>query len=704
MSNIWEFLLQTANVSLAAAVLLLVKYILRDKLSPRWQYGVWLVLALTALIPASATRSLLPQLGLWLETLKFNAELPLASAYADAFDPLNISCVVPLPAGLPASWTDWLFVLHTLGVLATLLLAAGQYVRLRVLLRRGDAAGEETDARIAAVAEKYGLKGCRAVRVPGLETAFVCGFFRPVLALPGEGEPDEKIILHELLHLKYRDAAQGVFWLCLRALHWCNPFMQYVINRVGGDMESLCDGRVLERLSGEERREYGGILLTMASRRYAGVPGTSSISNGGRNISRRIEAIARFKLYPRDMALVSVCITLILASALPFGVSAQFNLADLRDGETDSLASDFAVSRLERCTTAAGALDTFAAGLQYGSRSWLAMATSMELQEYWYESALEAGEDNGYSSHFVSVPLQLGIGDKPVVISAREGEDGYLNSTLAFHGYVRDPEGFIQATLKPAVISARENAGGSLSATLAFRGFRWNPEGSETVVEGDNYWMLPVTVEREGGFYVVSETGTGYWLNRHELASLDGLPPAYVQSVETELGTLTAALVSRCHTLPPSETGFRIWNEDISSDGVPLPDAVWNVYGDAGFCLTLDVSGLIEESGNPGPIVVRYCWMDDASGAEEFFAANAGSVGELEDMVNGPETYGDILWRSEEISAVGGVLPGWEYTDWAYDTGPNSAPDYPGAVAVILYAGPDYEPVDRCVLEMEAAE
>jgi beta-lactamase regulating signal transducer with metallopeptidase domain len=86
-----------------------------------------------------------------------------------------------------------------------------------------------------------------------------------------------------------------------------------VFNRIENDMESLCDSRVLERLEGEERRLYGGILLAMASEKYARVPGTTSISNGGRNISRRIEALVRFRKYPKGMGLVSVCIALVLA-------------------------------------------------------------------------------------------------------------------------------------------------------------------------------------------------------------------------------------------------------------------------------------------------------------------------------------------------------------------------------------------------------
>ena len=261
MGNIWEFLYQTLTVSIAAAVLLLIKWLLRDKLSPRWQYGVWAVLALRVLWPASTARGLFPPLALWIETLKSAAELRLNSAYAAPFEVMRLESVLPWADSAPRSVTDWLFALYIAGAAGTLLWYAARYVRLCSLLKRGAAVDAETARRIAETAEKYGLRPCAAVAVPGLSSAFVCGVFRPVLAVPEGETPDGKVILHELLHLKYRDALQNVFWCCLRALHWCNPFMQYVFDRVGNDMESLCDQRVLERLEGEERREYGGILL-----------------------------------------------------------------------------------------------------------------------------------------------------------------------------------------------------------------------------------------------------------------------------------------------------------------------------------------------------------------------------------------------------------------------------------------------------------
>ena len=47
MQDIWGFLIQTLTASGAAVLLLVVKAVFRDKLSPRWQFGVWGVLALT---------------------------------------------------------------------------------------------------------------------------------------------------------------------------------------------------------------------------------------------------------------------------------------------------------------------------------------------------------------------------------------------------------------------------------------------------------------------------------------------------------------------------------------------------------------------------------------------------------------------------------------------------------------------------------
>ena len=368
MTNLWGFLLLTLSVSLVAALLLAVKWLLRDKLSPRWQYGVWGVLALRIVLPVwTAGRYILLPLPLWLETVKDVVERALNSAYAAVYAPIQIRFPIPWLVGRPESVTDWIFVLYLAGVLAALLWYVVSYGRLRLLLWKGCPVSEQMQSRIESVCVQYNLRPCRAVIVPGLPSAFVCGLLRlPVLAIPAGTEPDDKVLLHELLHLRYFDAAQSVVWSIFRAIHWCNPFLQYVFNRIGNDMEQLCDQRVLERLEGEQRREYGGILLSMVNEKYPRAPGTTSLSNGGANIARRIESIARFKKYPRGMALVSVCAGVVLLCAAMFGTHAQ-GMGVGGGGREDNwgFAKAMASSRLARCTTAAGALDTYAKGMMY---------------------------------------------------------------------------------------------------------------------------------------------------------------------------------------------------------------------------------------------------------------------------------------------------------------------------------------------------
>ena len=559
MGNIWEFLLQTLTVSLTAAVLLIVKYLLADKLSPRWQYGIWGLLALRALIPAGMTRQVLLPLPAWVDMCKTAAERGLASAYAGPWDAMDAKSVLPWPSGAPESVTDWLFVAYALGAAAYLLWKLAAYIRLRLALRRGAPASEAVSAQIAGVCEKYGLRASRAVEVEGLPTAFVCGVLRPVLAVP-KGGVDDKVLLHELLHLKYFDAAQGIFWCFIRALHWCNPFMHYVLDRVGNDLESLCDQRVLERLEGEERREYGGILLGMANAKYARAPGTSSISNGGRNISRRIAAIVRFKLYPRGMALASVCIAVVLATPLLLG-TASADTGHMHPGPQRELDRSFAVARTTRCRTPAAALDTYAKGLLYDNGVFLTAASPFEKHEELYEGMRESGAEGWVAYHYEAVPAQYSF----------ETGSGYLINNLV------STENGCEAELVLTVsyVADLENGG-------------WLKDADGDTLTG--LYVIPVRAyEAEG--WVVEETGERQFIAAdaivYDSVSLarwgnDVLPWRDTVSVERETGTVT--LRRNIYAMASDSSVGLAGVPQGYSDSVYRPDAVFRTMAEL-FCV-----------------------------------------------------------------------------------------------------------------------
>ena len=217
MTDLWSFLLQTLTAAGAAAFLLVVKYLFRDKLSPRWQFGIWGLLALVLLWPAGlGGRYVLLNWPLWLETLK--------TALTGDYSLIRVVAPIPLPAPLggPQTPLDVLYLLYVAGVVVLLVWYALTYLRLRLALRRGTPAD---DTQLRRVAAQYDLPLCRAVEVEGLPSAFVCGVIRPVLALPAGQAVDDKVLLHELLHLKYHDAAWGLLICLFRCLHWCNPLL-----------------------------------------------------------------------------------------------------------------------------------------------------------------------------------------------------------------------------------------------------------------------------------------------------------------------------------------------------------------------------------------------------------------------------------------------------------------------------------------------
>lgn len=459
MTNLWAFLLQTLYVTGVGLLLLAIKTLLKDKLSPRWQYAVWAVLALRILLPAYTGKYyvLLP-LPLWVETAKVMVEPHWASAYTNVYEATQVTSPIPWLTGAPVSLSDWLFLLYVVGVVVTLLWYLISWLRLCLLLRQGTPVPADVKEQIERIGKTYACKTCRAIELTGLPSPMVCGVFRPVLALPKGKALDDHVILHELLHLNYKDALQNVFWCFCRTLHWCNPIVRLLLNRVGNDMESLCDQRVLERLHGEDRRNYGISLLAMANDKYPRAVGTTSLSNGGKNIAQRIEAIVRFKRYPRGMALASVCVVVVLAASCLVGmVDKEESLYDMMyfGPKTDR---EVAVSHLNYCTTVAGALDTYAKGIINESSLCLAMATTGETQKE-MEALARTGTYRGLPSeievyhaidHDVpskeSVRYQLGYVyyDKmevPSVRNLQKEKDGSYSALLVLYvTQVLDPE------------------------------------------------------------------------------------------------------------------------------------------------------------------------------------------------------------------------------------------------------------------------
>ena len=381
MFDIWSFMLQTLTVSGVAALILVIKALFKDKLSPKWQFAVWSVLGIIMLLPA----------GMFGRYTLFRWQLivELVKSWFGVYSFTKVLFPIPIIQSIPQTIAEWIFAVYVLGILVFIVKYLVSYFKLRRVLKLGDVPNDEKLARIFEIASEQGIKVEKVIEVSGLPSAFVCGVFRPILVIPAENELNEKIVLHELFHLKNKDTLWSVIICALRCLHWCNPLIVYCANRAINDMESRCDQYVLEHLEGEERREYGHILLSMANDRFSKTPGSTCINNGGKNIRARIENIARFKKYPQGMGLVSICVIILLAFPLVIGAQAT-NIREFNDSVRLTLAS----ARSIPCTTPAGAFDTYGKAVLERNGYYRAMCAPEDMQEAILKEMLEK-DDNG---------------------------------------------------------------------------------------------------------------------------------------------------------------------------------------------------------------------------------------------------------------------------------------------------------------------
>ncbi len=472
MFNIWYLLLHSLNISLVTLLILALKHLFKDLLSARWQYCVWSVLVLRMIIPSASSRYIFLPLTKYIEMLRFTVEQGAGSAYTDFYSLLNADFSLP-ESFMPVSVTDYLFMFYLAGVLLSLVYYSVSYFRLRALLKKGSFVPDDVRREINLIAGRYNLiSPKRVVYVKGLPSAFICGIIKPVLALPEGNETDEKIILHELLHLRNADTLKSAFWCFVKCINWFNPLMHYAFNVIGNDIEALCDLRTLEKLEGEQRREYGKILLSMVNERYQRVPCTSSASNGGKNIARRIDSIVKFKKYPKGMSLVSVCIVFMMCIPCIWGNAAE--ISEFTPETQTEFGLAVASARSARCTTMAGALDSYAKALVQKNGVMMLLAT----HEKDHSKIIEAMQKNS-------------------------GETLYHYETGKEFDYYD-----ITDSYKVFNIAQRDK--NTYSAVL---GFLFTETVEETIceiygVEADdyrNYVFVPVTVSYDNGWVVTNE-------------------------------------------------------------------------------------------------------------------------------------------------------------------------------------------------------
>ena len=330
-------------------LVLLLRLLVRDRVSPRLRYALWGLVLLRLVIPVSLWESpvsvMTPVAAQgayqavekipryvrdrpdgWVDIGHESGYTSIPGEIAESREPVRYGWPEQTEAPLPE-------LKRQVSIRNAFLLAwlAGSVLTGAFLL----AVNLRFDHRLKKDRRTVGQYRGRWVFVmEGLSTPCLFGLFRPGIYLtPGLGE-DEKphVLAHEYAHFRQGDhiwaALRG---LCL-ALHWYNPLVWLAAYLSRRDCELSCDEGAVRLLGEENRADYGRTLVGLVSRRTtaADLACCATTMTGGKSALK--ERIALLVKHPRTTAVMAV---LVAAACAVFAACTFTGAAEAEEPEAD---------------------------------------------------------------------------------------------------------------------------------------------------------------------------------------------------------------------------------------------------------------------------------------------------------------------------------------------------------------------------------
>ncbi len=299
----------TIGGTVTACVILLIKLLLKDKLTPKWHFYLWVILMVRLMIPGfpESDFSLLNVIPTTQNVTTVVNQTPVSvdqmASAEEHFVEGNIllkSPVTGVEQRKPFSVSDKNVDLLFFGWVIGAILMAGYltcaygifYKRVGKLLICKDT---EVLKILMECKREAGIHSDHITLRFGSATPMLLGLFKPTILIP-EGYSREElrhVLLHELCHYKHKDILINIICCTFLCAYWFNPIMWLCFYTIRRDIEILCDERVIEIIG--ERKMYAKTLLKTTLKRNQFVFATTSMQNGEKEVAKRIKHIAYFK-------------------------------------------------------------------------------------------------------------------------------------------------------------------------------------------------------------------------------------------------------------------------------------------------------------------------------------------------------------------------------------------------------------------------
>lgn len=439
---------QLLEVLVSSSVLILalsaMRLVLRGKISPRLQYGLWLLAVVRLLVPVSIGESrasvmnYVPEQAMVqaLEQTPAPVQRTQTPAAEPAAQPAAASAASDETPGSQTDAPDTMQAQQTQQAakqnaaqaqphpsilqICYMLWGAGSALALAFLLAQNLA----LSARLRKDRVRLDVPGCPVpvYRTEVLRSACLFGLFHPAIYLPpqalGEdGAPNRYVLLHELTHYKRRDQLWCALRLLLLAAYWFDPFVWLAAKLSKLDCELACDAAALKDMDDSARIAYGRTLLNQISGKSGVMQHTlcaTTMSSGKRSLRARIRLIVK---KPR---MTAVTLSLVVGAVLLLAACTFTNSASKQEANTPG--GD--LPAMVRVDGVLYQLDMDTVGESDGAR--VEVLGTIKTQVGYSETPSEDDQAN-----YPGVGRQYGMLDGQLVIKDKDGNWKYTLANLS---------------------------------------------------------------------------------------------------------------------------------------------------------------------------------------------------------------------------------------------------------------------------------
>ena len=337
-----EFIKILLSLSVSGALLLLLilglKPLYKNKFSKRWQYYIWIVVALRLLLPFTPDTTIIGSLFEKFDTTAITNEIPTnpnvpvpADTGNSKAEPIQTNREITTAAMRePVDKYVCLFFIWSALALVLFVRKVTVYQGFIQYIKAGNK--EVSDIKILNLLSDCEEKLKIKTRVelscnPLIASPMLIGFFRPRIILPvGEWEDKELsyIFVHELIHYKQRDMFYKWLIQIVVCVHWFNPFVYLLEKEVNKSCELSCDEKVISVLDDTARREYGDTLISFlkSNNLYKSSLASVTLTEGAEQLKERLGAIMKFR--KKSKAIIAITAIFTAAVCVCFFVTGAY--------------------------------------------------------------------------------------------------------------------------------------------------------------------------------------------------------------------------------------------------------------------------------------------------------------------------------------------------------------------------------------------